>query len=87
MTYDGPEPRMGDTVTPGCRLEEVGGPIGVPDAGPVPHHHLMVLAAHSGVTGPGYRQRLDGASPPPARPSRIIRVPARTRAAEEVPMA
>jgi hypothetical protein len=87
MTDDGQEPRIGDTAAIGCPLAEVGGPAGVPDAGPAPHHHLTFLAAHSGLAGPGYRQRLDGASPPPARQSRIIRVPARTRAAKGVPMA
>jgi len=84
MTYDGTGPLIGDAVAVGP--QEVGGPAGVPDAGPAPHHHLAFLAAHSGRTGPGYRQRLDGASRHPARWSRITRVPARTRA-REVPMA
>ena len=84
MTYGGPVPLMSDAVAVGLRA--VGGPAGVPDAVPAPHHHLAFLAARSGRTGPGYRQRRDGASPSPARWSRITRVPARTRA-KEAPMA
>jgi hypothetical protein len=63
MTDDGPEPRMGDTVAVAVGPKEVGGPAGIPDAVPAPHHHLTFLAAHSGRTGPGYRQRLDERAP------------------------
>jgi hypothetical protein len=84
MTYDGAEPAMGDTVAVGPK--EVGGPAGVPDAGPAPHHHPAFLAARSGRTGPGHRQRRDGASPHPAPWSRITRALAGARA-KEVAMA
>ena len=84
MTNDGAEPPSGEAVAVGP--QEVGGPAGVPDAGPAPHHHLAFLVARSGRTGPGHRQRLDGAARRPARRSRITRVLAGTRA-REVPMA
>ena len=84
MTYDGTGAPNGDAVA--VVPQEMGGPAGVPDAGPAPHHHLAFLAAHSGRTGPGYRQRLDGASRHPARWSRLIGALAGARA-REAPMA
>jgi hypothetical protein len=83
MTNDGPDPRRGDAVAVGAR--GAGGPADVPDSPPAPHHRLTFLAAHSGRTGPGYRQRPGGTPPRPAQ-SRLTRVPAGARA-KEVPMA
>ena len=85
MTYGGPAPQLSDAVAVGPRA--VGGPAGVPDAVPAPHHHLAFLAARSGRTGPGYRQRPWGAPPRPAHPSRITPGPARDPRAKEAPMA
>jgi hypothetical protein len=83
MTYDGTALRT-EAVAVGP--QEVGGPAGVPDAEPARSHHLLMLpAAHSGRTGPGYRQRLREAPSRPAPRSRLTRAPAGTRA-EEVPM-
>ena len=84
MTYGGPAPQLSDAVAVGPRA--VGGPAGVPDAEPAPHHHPTFLATHSGRTDPGYRQRPRGAAPRPAPLSRTTRVLAGTRA-KEAPMA
>jgi len=77
MTYGGPGALSSDTVAAG---PEVGGPAGVPDAAPAPHHHpALPAAAYSERTASGYRQRPGGAPPHPARRA--------GNRAREVPMA
>ncbi len=83
MTYDSPEPPIGEAVAVGPRT---GGPAGVPDAAPAPHHHPAVLAVHPERRGSGYRQRLEGAPFRPAQRSRSTRVSHGIRG-KEVPMA
>jgi hypothetical protein len=59
MTCDGPAALSGEAVAVGWHR---GGPAGVPDAAPAPHHHPAFLATHPERAGSGYRQRL-GATP------------------------
>jgi hypothetical protein len=82
MTEDGRGAPAGET--PAVR-PDTGGPAGVPDAAPATLDHPAFPEVHPGLTAPGYRQRLAGAPPRPAPPSRSTRVLAGTRA-KEVPM-